>query len=663
MSPDLEDKLRRDLLEDFYLECDELLTAYRQGLIHLEASPAAAEALIHLESLFRSTHSLKGIAAIAGVRTAEELAHSTEDLLRLLNKQPAVVTPERLKLLSDSGARLEQIIHAHRTAAATPATTDLLEALQTTTQDASASAEPPRPEPLSREAPPAPEPPLEVSENHGAPTRVFSFTPSRLLDARGVNITSVRQRLESIGEVVKVVPRVESGGTMRFVLEVRLRSPGSIVAPPDWEADGIRLERGPTAPQEAASAAPEAAVVAPGRASLSSGHVIRVDLERMDELMRLMGELVIQRSRLEDRIHRQFNGAPELQEINAALAKTLRDFRRAVVGARMVPMGEIFARVPLVIRDLGLSPEAQPRVVIHGEDTRIDKYIAERVREPLLHLVRNAFSHGIEPPAVRVAAGKPDRATLSLRARSTGETVLVEVQDDGAGIDTSAVVARARAFGMQVADSPGAEELLEILCASGFSMRDHADRVAGRGMGMAIVEQTVRELGGHLALRTTLGQGTLFTLRLPLTLSIADAIIFSLDGETCAIPSQAVQEVMQVPAMDARRIGDTEVVPYQGGLLPFSRLRSLFSLPPVEQSVLTLVVLGSERGAAGLAVDRIHSRREIVMKPMADPLVRVPAIMGATELGDGRPVLILNPRYLTQGVVRPLLEPPPAEAP
>jgi two-component system chemotaxis sensor kinase CheA len=240
-----------------------------------------------------------------------------------------------------------------------------------------------------------------------------------------------------------------------------------------------------------------------------------------------------------------------------------------------------------------------------------------------------------------------------LRATSAGETVVIQVRDDGHGIDASAVEQRARLLGVPVPDPLDSHGLLGILCAPGFSTREQVDRVSGRGVGMAVVANTVRELGGMLAMETTVGHGTEFTLRLPLTLSIVDALIVTVGRETCAVPQGAVNEIVQVPSAQKRDIGETEVVPYHGGLLPFLRLATIFGFETLDPELLTLLVLSSERGATGLVVDRVCARREIVVRPMADPLVKVPGISGATELGDGRPILILDPAELTRGAVRP----------
>ncbi len=639
MSSEFSPELQKELLDDFYAECDELLTSIRTQMTAAgEALDSGGATAGVIETLFRLVHSIKGNAAIAGVKIAEQLAHRMEDLLRAISKQQLTLTRERLALLIDAEQGLERLIGSHRAGQTLVEDRGLLEALR----EAAAGGK--RAEASEARA-------SEKSGKSAEELWRFVFAPSTELDARGVNVTSVRARIAALGEIASSAPVVRPNGTIAFVFSVAVREAPADADVVAWMADGVQAERVMAEPVKPSlqEAAPERGEILP----LTPSHMVRVDLARLDELMRITGEMVIQRSRLGDRIQQHFGGDETLKEIEAGLARSLREMRKAIARVRLVPVSEVFNRIPFLIRDLAEGSEKKVRVVLEGHQTEIDKYLAERLKEPLLHLIRNAFSHGVEPAARREAAGKPAEATLTLRAISRGEAVVIQVRDDGGGIDADAVVKRAKAMGLTlpaVVDSAG---LLSILCAPGFSTRDEADRAAGRGVGMAVVANTVRELGGTLSLETTLGAGTEFTLRLPLTLSIVDAIIVTVGAETCAVPQSAVDEIVQVAASERRKIRGTEVVPYRGGLLPFRRLAKVFQLEVEEPELWTLLVLSSERGAVGLVVDRVVTRREVVVRPLEDPLVRVEGIAGATELGDGRPILILDPIALTSGVVRP----------
>ena len=647
MNDDPSSELRPDLLEDFYVEADEHLGHIRTQLARLEGMLGQEKpAPDVLESIFRSIHSLKGISAMAGVHSAEQLAHAAEDYLRRLSRQTLRLTADGLDVLVATLQRLEEMISAHRLRQPQPDAADLvaeLGALVRATDDAAGVAAPVPPDPMAR---------LAALQAQGLAPWQCTFAPTRELDQRGVNINVVRGRLAALGEIVSGTPAVRADGSIAFEFQLGLReTPADLAA---WQDDGMTLRPLQLAPAPAPAPAPVAASDADRARSLfiAPSHLVRVDLSRLDELMRITGEMVIHRSRLEERINQMAGDPSALREVSHGLARSLRELRTAITRVRLVPIAEIFTRMPFVVRDLARETGRSARLVVEGQQTEIDKYLVERLKEPLLHLVRNAFSHGVEMPEQRVAAGKPAEATIVLRATAAGEFVNLQVRDDGRGIEPSAVARRASELGIPVPESLDPISLLRLLCTPGFSTRDEADRAAGRGVGMAVVHDTVRELGGTVSLESDPGRGTCFTLKLPLTLSIAESIIVSAADHTCAVPQGFIDEILQIPETEVRRIKQTEVIPYRDGVLPLLRLRGMFGLNGKAKSPLSILVLTSERGSTGLVVDRVHAQREIVVRPMQDPLIRVPGVSGATELGDGRPVLILDPVALTSGVVR-----------
>lgn len=640
MSGEFSPELRKELLDDFYAECDELLAAIRQSLAEMQDS-AGNEVLNTegIESLFRSIHSLKGIAAIADVRPAEQLAHETEGLLRALSTGEVPLSAERFELLLDAIQCLEKIINAHRQGAALPDPRQLQERLRAAalSEEQEAAGRPPPFQPAADA--------IAGARRKGMVVWRCLFAPSPSLDERGVNVDAMRGRLGALGQILSITPSVRPDGSIIFAFIVAMPDAPAAEQLLAWEEDGLRCE--PLTTGEAAPAPKNAST------TLTPSHLVRVDLARLDELMRITGELVIQRSRLEARLAREFGEHEGLKDLDSGFARLLRDLRKAVARVRMVPVAEIFTRVPFVVRDLTSASAKKVNVVLEGRQTEIDKYLVERLNEPLLHLVRNAVSHGLENPAERVAAGKSPEGTLLLRATSVGESAVIQVRDDGRGIDAEAVAARARSKGMTVPAELDAMALLGILAAPGFSTKDQVDRAAGRGVGMNVVVNTIRELGGTVTLESHRGEGTEFTLRLPLTLSISDALIVEVGTESFAVPQSSIEEIIQSPARESRTIKQSEVIPYRAGLLPLVRLATRFGLDAPPRPVLTVLVMSSERGAVGLVVDRVRSRREIVVRPLSDSLVRVPGFSGATELGDGRPLLILDGNALTRGVVRP----------
>jgi two-component system, chemotaxis family, sensor kinase CheA len=269
--------------------------------------------------------------------------------------------------------------------------------------------------------------------------------------------------------------------------------------------------------------------------------------------------------------------------------------------------------------------------------------------DPVLHMVRNAISHGIEMPEERIAGGKRPEGTIRLAASTVGESVVLEVGDDGRGIDREAIAGRARAAGVNAGDGElDSRVLLDVICSPGFSTRAEADRASGRGVGMAVVRDTVQDLGGTLSVETAVGIGTTFRTILPLTLAITDALVVHVGDRTFAVPQSAVREVVEVDAGALRAIENNELMTHRGMAIPVVRLAELFALDSPPRQRLHVIVVGTGLATVGIAVDRISGQREIVVKTLQDPLVKVAGVSGATELGDGRLVLILDVAALTR---------------
>lgn len=626
---DTTDDFLAGFIDDYFAECDEHLTTIRRLLA--DASPTAGMSARTLEELFRAFHSIKGLSAMVEVRDAELLSHHMEGYLRLLRDHEAYFSSAGLDALIIGTSRLEQVIAARRGGTATPHIGDALAAVE-------ALSSPGRSDRIV---------PVEKGAPAGAPGAgrrwLVEFSPSQALAARGVTVDIVRERLGQIGRIGDATPRIGEGGAVRFeflVENVHDETPFGV-----WAADGIAVT---PAPDQAPPSEPPERETTAAPASVPSSHFVRVDLGRLDELMRMIGDVVITRARLGESLARVERALPPMewraiQENSHALERQLRDLREGVMRVRLVRVGEIFDRMPFAVRDLARESGRRVDVQVSGQETEIDKYIVERMMDPVLHLVRNAVSHGIEPVSERLAVGKPESGVLLLGAASVGDHVTIEIADDGRGVDGEAVRRRARAIGLPVGDEPlEGSALLDLLCSPGFSTRDTADRAAGRGVGMAVVQSAVRELGGTLSIDTAPGEGTRFLIELPLTLAITDAIIATLGGQTFAVPQASVREVMEIDAGSVRAFENNEIVPHRGGVLPLVRLSRMLGVEPTPGRALHVFVIGSGGSAVGIAVDRILTQREIVVRPMTDPLTRSEGITGATDLGDGKVVLILD---------------------
>jgi two-component system chemotaxis sensor kinase CheA len=638
-------------LDDYFAECDEHLTNIRRVLLELEVAlgqPGGER--VAIAELFRFCHSLKGISAMVELRPAEELAHHLEHYLRAVRNRELAVSSEGIEVLFDGTRRLEGVIHAHKTHQPPPDFDDIVARV---TRLVAASAPHPVRGPEAEDD--------RVPAASSSRRWTCTFSPTRELLARGVGVDAVRKQLSRIGTILEAAPLVREDGTIAFQFTVAtaegeaalalLRADGVIVEPDRrtsaTDDSSMPPMPGPDAPPGYGPAGSTTQSVAPS-------HVVRVDLARLDELMTNAGDLVISRARLTDSLARIERWVPALEwraiHDNAnVIDRQLRTLRERIMRVRLVPVGEIFRRMPFVVRDLARETGKRVRIELKGQTTEIDKYLIERMMDPVLHLVRNAVSHGIETVEERIAAGKPPDGIIALSASAAGAVVTLEVADDGRGVDSATVVARARTAGLPVAsDNPDPATLLSLICAPGFSTKTDTDRASGRGVGMAVVKTTVEELSGTIELESQAGTGTRFVLHLPLTLAITDALIGRVGDESFAVPQSAVREVVAVAADDVRTVEENEIVPYRGGALTIVRLGRLFGIESRATGRFHLFVIGTGPAAVGLAVDRIVGHREIVVRAIADPLVKVDGIAGATDLGDGRVVLILDPATLSR---------------
>jgi two-component system chemotaxis sensor kinase CheA len=664
--PDSGSEFFAQFLDDYYAECDEHLTLVRRHLLALEAQVGQTgvnQSL--LDELFRSFHTLKGISGMVGLGAAEQLAHHMESYLRALRQGETALVMEGVEALIAGASTLEQVIGARRNGQTLPnidATVAWLEAVASDVSSKAAQGESKAGDgdAASTDVEAKTE---AVAQRHveGQPTartwRV-EFVPTPALAERGVNVNSIRARLQAIGELVQAKPQVKGQGEIAFLFVVVTDADESVFA--SWGIDNLTFavvddaepvnshaSPGTTAQTQAAGVASDSQSTRHGT-MLAPSNVVRVDLARLDELMRMIGELVISRARLEDHLKQLKRSVPAaewraLQETNLAMGRQLRDLREGVMRVRMVQVGEIFERMQFVVRDLARESGKRITLEMLGRETEIDKFLVERMMDPLMHLVRNAVSHGLEPADERAAQGKTAEGKLTLRAATIGESVLIEIADDGRGIDREGVAARAKAMGLiDAGANPNDAALLELICAPGFSTRDEADRGSGRGVGMDVVRKTVEELSGTITLETERGRGTRFTIELPLTLAIAEALIVSVDGQRFAVPQSAVREVIEVESSTVKVLENNEIISYHGGVLPLVRLARLFDLEDRRERAFHVFVVGSGANALGIAVDRIHGQREIVVRGIGDPLVQVAGIAGATELGDEQVVLILD---------------------
>jgi two-component system chemotaxis sensor kinase CheA len=384
---------------------------------------------------------------------------------------------------------------------------------------------------------------------------------------------------------------------------------------------------------------------------------IRVDHEKLDHLMNLIGELIINRNRysmlarhLEEisEMNQVQDIAQNLTETTYAMARISDDLQDTIMNVRMVPVSTVFSRFPRLVRDLSRKSGKQVELLMEGEETELDKSVVEVIGDPLVHLIRNSVDHGIESEDARVKAGKSPVGKVWLRAYHKGNSVAIEIEDDGKGIDPQ----KMREIGIkkgiisaEEAKNLDDREAMELIFAPGFSGAEKITDISGRGVGMDVVRTNIKNLKGSVNIRSEVGKGTTFTLSLPLTLAIIDALMVKVSGETFAIPLDAVSETTKIEAERLTDVNNRKAVTLRGEVLGIVNLSELLELPVAEEEpeILATVVIQDNQRRLGLVVDRLLERQEIVIKPLGSYLGDQKGISGATIMGDGSVVLILDP--------------------
>jgi two-component system chemotaxis sensor kinase CheA len=413
-----------------------------------------------------------------------------------------------------------------------------------------------------------------------------------------------------------------------------------------------------TAPVEAAAAEPDItasaaeveAALKPHAQAQAADTILRVDAERIDNVLNLVGELIIGKSMLQQGFNEFSRRFPKdalrnrLSDAMAFQARVLNDLQRSVMKIRMVPVDQLFRRFPRMVRDVAKQCGRQVELTMSGQDTDLDKSLLDSIAEPLTHLVRNAVSHGIESPEDRERTGKPVQGKLHLNAYHQGNQVIIEVVDDGRGIDAQKVKAKAVQQGLinsAEANNLSEAQLFDLVFRPGFSTADQITEVAGRGVGLDVVQSVLQRLKGSVEIETRAGQGTTFRLKLPLTLAIIKALLFRVEQRLYAIPLNAVAEITRARESDLHQVERREVLQLRNRALPVVRLGRRPNDNNTARKIFVLVISFGER-KLGMIVDALEGEEELVIKALDDRTVETDLVSGASILGDGRVVLILN---------------------
>lgn len=630
----------------FVAEAQEHLSGAQALLLAIEvAARAGRSAPRELRDLMRLLHTVKGLAAMVGVEPIVQLAHAMESTVRAAEQAGGVLEKAATDALvagADAIAVRVRAVDGNRPPPAPPP--DVLAAL--------AGIEPParvsRPElaidpVLGAKLSASEKEQLRAGATGERRALRVDFAPSAERAASGITITSVRERIEKLGEIVKVVPintPATAGTPGGLVFALLVLTTASV----DELAEAAHVPPGTVTVFAEAPAAPPVPVreeELPEDSQAEDARTLRVDVRRVDDAIDLLGALVVTRSRLARAIERLERTGTDCRELRAVLtdnARQLRDLRAAILRVRMVPIASALDRLPFVVRGLRQATGKHVQLALDLGSAELDKTVGERLFPALVHLVRNAVDHGIETPAERVAAGKSPDGTIRITSSAFDRNVELRIADDGRGVDPASVAARAQAP-MPTTD----DELLELLCRAGLSTRAAIDTTSGRGMGMDIVRRTVERLGGELLLETAPGHGTTFVIRVPLTVAIVDAFTVLCRGEHFAVPVPVIEEIVELGRLvSPTHAGGPRLLARRGETVPVIDLGDALGLPPAAPAVQALLVRPARGEVIGYGVDRVLGQQEIVVRPLVDPLVASAAISGSTDLGDGRATVVLD---------------------
>jgi len=626
----------------FVAEASEHLEALGRDLVSLEGTPTAET----VDSLFRHAHSVKGMSASMGLEPIAQLAHRVEDLVDVARRVPGSLGRERVDLLLLATDTMLALVRGTGEGNAPAQQPELLGKLSEAV--VALTGQQPRPTKVAQVDPLTPGPAAPLA------ARRFEIR-FRILPAAqspGPRAFLVYKKLTAIGSVTNLRPSLEDlragsipDGKVALVLET------------DGGLEPVRTALGlvPEVELTSAEALVETAANPPAAApapTAESARTVRVRTELLDDFLEMAGELLLATARLRD-IGRHFpeHGRPVLDEGVDRLHSLVKDLHGKVMGARMTPVAVVTDQLPRAARDLARKRGKDVEVTVTGAEIEIDRAILDAIAEPLLHVLRNAVDHGIETPEVRVSAGKPARGQLHISVRRTRERVVVELEDDGRGMDPEKLRASAVARGRLSAEAAARlspREALLLACLPGVSTANDVDDVSGRGVGMDAVKRSVESLGGALELDSQPGRGTRVTLRLPLTVAVVQLLLVRAGGEVLGLPITKVLGAVELPEGALQRSPSADLLSYGQQLVLAHDLARLLELPPgPPPRTRPWVVMEAEEGTVALGVEALLGQEEAVLKALSRPLDRVAGLAGVTILGNGRPVFILDvPRLL-----------------
>ncbi len=630
MSEGFDNDEMKEIVQDFLQEASEMLEGLDNYFVQLENNP---EDRTLLNEIFRTAHSIKGSAGFIGLNRIVEVAHHAENVLNQLRTGNMRAEPAVVDIILESMDALKVLVNEVRTGEQADVDIDginmKLDLLLQWGEDTHS------------------ETPGE--EAGGADSEMASAVrEEKVLDTRAMPKEEASLEESSLPETSVVPPPL----------------PPPPPSPPPVSHPGPQVVRPASSREEAQNAEAGSPKGAEGGGGGEADQTIRVEISRLDSVMNLVGELVLGRNRLV-KLSGDIDGVTDferrIKEVAEAISQLNRvttDLQTAVIKTRMQPIKKVLGKFPRMVRDLSRKMGKSIRLELSGEETELDKSVIEEIGDPLVHIIRNSIDHGIEMPDDRIAQGKDPEGVVRISAYQEGNSIVIEISDDGRGIDAEKIRRKAvekgiitEADAMRLTDS----EAVNIIFMPGFSTAEKVTDVSGRGVGMDVVRTNINKINGSVEISTQKGAGSTFTIRLPLTIAIIQALMVTIGPETYAIPLASVVETVKITEKDIKTLSGSEVLNLRQQVLPLIRLRDEFKVPHQgdgtgipEGQYVVVVQVGSKN--LGLVVDRLPYQEEVVIKSMGQILSGIRGLAGATITGDGRVVIILDVGEILQDV-------------
>lgn len=673
-------EMNQQYLDMFIEESKEHLQSCSDHLLELEKNP---DDLTIVNEIFRSAHTLKGMAATMGFEDLADLTHKMENVLDAIRNEKISVNADLLDIVFESVDHLEgMIMDIANGGDGKRDVTEIVSKLQAIEKG----------EVLSTSSQKKQEETLTENETNNLQYDEYDLTVFAQSKEQGFNVYEltislrpdcllkaarvymVFDVLEKNGEVMKTYPSVENLEEEQFDTSFQIayltKMPADEIASnlkkvseveevivtllTDEKMKSLRKEGLKAEEQKIKEQKEQTETSQPqnqpkkdsSKGKTAHSKTIRVSIERLDILMNLFEELVIDRGRLQS-ISQGVND-PELTDTVERMSRTMGDLQHIVLTMRMIPIETVFNRFPKMIRSLSRELNKKINLEIIGADTELDRTVIDEIGDPLVHLIRNSVDHGIESPEERLAKGKPEEGTVILRAYHSGNYVFIEIEDDGAGINKEKVVKKAISKGILTPDAASKlsdQQINELILQSGFSTAEVISDISGRGVGLDVVKTTIESLGGHISIESEEGVGSTFSIQLPLTLSIISVMLVEVEKEIYAIPLSSIIETSIIKQKDILNAHNQKVIDVRGKIVPLIFLEEIFEVPRSEakdDDYLSVVIVRKGDKLAGLVVDSFIGQQEVVLKSLGNYLKNIFAISGATILGNGQVALIID---------------------